>query len=314
MADTRPNVTRSVPPVVAAAPNTALPRPSVAPSSRPVDGARAGGVDGDDREVAVGVDAGHGALRRASVAERHGHLAAAQVVGVGQDPAVGDDDAGAAGMAADGDDGRADGGRHAGDGIGQIVRVVMGRWSPLGWVLAMCRLVTCKLLPTASRRKPPGGTIAGDAHPAPVRQRRRADRVAIAPRARAGPGRRPLEPARSSSPCSTAARRFGELSERLPGIAPNILTDRLRRLERAGIVRSTPYQERPTRLALRADRRRPRPGVGPAPAGRLGRSPRRRCRAAPPRDAAGPPLEARWYCPTCAVPVEDTDAPEDRLL
>ena len=37
-------------------------------------------------------------------------------------------------------------------------------------------------------------------------------------------------------------RRFGELTETLSGIAPNILTDRLRRLERAGIVRSTPYQ------------------------------------------------------------------------
>ena len=52
-------------------------------------------------------------------------------------------------------------------------------------------------------------------------------------------------------------RRFGELTETLSGIAPNILTDRLRRLERAGIVRSTPYQERPTRLAydLTADGR-----------------------------------------------------------
>src|SRR5688572_26857203 len=44
-------------------------------------------------------------------------------------------------------------------------------------------------------------------------------------------------------------RRFGELAETLSGIAPNILPARLRRLERAGIVRSTPYQDRPTRLA-----------------------------------------------------------------
>ena len=53
------------------------------------------------------------------------------------------------------------------------------------------------------------------------------------------------------------ARRFGELEIALPGIAPNILTERLRRLERAGIVRSRPYQERPTRLAyeLTADGR-----------------------------------------------------------
>ena len=36
-------------------------------------------------------------------------------------------------------------------------------------------------------------------------------------------------------------RRFGELREGLPGLAPNILTDRLRRLEREGIVVATPY-------------------------------------------------------------------------
>ena len=29
-------------------------------------------------------------------------------------------------------------------------------------------------------------------------------------------------------------RRFGELREELPGLAPNILTERLRRLEREG--------------------------------------------------------------------------------
>ena len=45
------------------------------------------------------------------------------------------------------------------------------------------------------------------------------------------------------------SRRFGELGDRLPGIAPNILTERLRRLERVGIVRSQPYQTRPQRLA-----------------------------------------------------------------
>jgi DNA-binding HxlR family transcriptional regulator len=108
-------------------------------------------------------------------------------------------------------------------------------------------------------------------------------------------------------------RRFGELSERLPGIAPNILTDRLRRLERAGIVRSTPYQERPTRLAyeLTADGRDLASALRLLAdwGGRLDGD------AEPLRHATcGTPLEARWYCPTCAVPVEDTDAPEDRLL
>jgi DNA-binding HxlR family transcriptional regulator len=35
-------------------------------------------------------------------------------------------------------------------------------------------------------------------------------------------------------------RRFGELRESLPAIAPNILTDRLRRLERERILVSKP--------------------------------------------------------------------------
>jgi DNA-binding HxlR family transcriptional regulator len=109
------------------------------------------------------------------------------------------------------------------------------------------------------------------------------------------------------------ARRFGELSGTLPGIAPNILTDRLRRLERAGIVRSTPYQLRPTRLAytLTAD------GRDLASALRLlaDWGARQTGDVEPLRhDACGTPLEARWFCPTCAVAVEGSEAAEDRLL
>src|SRR5262245_60268668 len=43
--------------------------------------------------------------------------------------------------------------------------------------------------------------------------------------------------------------RFGELAEAVPGIAPNILTDRLRRLERERVVVATPYQQRPPRMS-----------------------------------------------------------------
>lgn len=108
-------------------------------------------------------------------------------------------------------------------------------------------------------------------------------------------------------------RRFGELGEALPGIAPNILTDRLRRLERNGIVRSSPYQERPTRLAydLTAD------GRDLASSLRLlaDWGARRSTDAEPLRHATcGTPLEARWYCPTCTTPVDDADAPEERFL
>src|SRR4026208_352871 len=43
-------------------------------------------------------------------------------------------------------------------------------------------------------------------------------------------------------------RRFGELSESVTGIAPNILSERLKRLEGERIVRATPYSERPPRF------------------------------------------------------------------
>ena len=43
-------------------------------------------------------------------------------------------------------------------------------------------------------------------------------------------------------------RRFGDLQEQLPRIAPNVLTQRLRRLESEGLVLAQPYSERPQRF------------------------------------------------------------------
>src|SRR3990170_2873055 len=43
-------------------------------------------------------------------------------------------------------------------------------------------------------------------------------------------------------------RRFGELSDAVTGIAPNILSERLKRLESERIVRAMPYSERPPRF------------------------------------------------------------------
>ena len=40
---------------------------------------------------------------------------------------------------------------------------------------------------------------------------------------------------------------YGELADSPEGIPTNILADRLKRLEGAGIITSTPYQERPVR-------------------------------------------------------------------
>jgi DNA-binding HxlR family transcriptional regulator len=107
-------------------------------------------------------------------------------------------------------------------------------------------------------------------------------------------------------------RRFNELGEAVPGIAPNILTERLRRLERERIVVSTPYQERPPRMSysLTAD------GRDLASALRLladwgaRRTPEADGSTAEPirHSRCGTPLEARWYCPTCDLGVDEPEA------
>jgi DNA-binding HxlR family transcriptional regulator len=108
-------------------------------------------------------------------------------------------------------------------------------------------------------------------------------------------------------------RRFNELGEAVAGIAPNILTDRLRRLERERIVVATPYQERPPRMsyALTAD------GRDLASALRLlaDWGARGGADVDPLRhEACGTPLQARWYCPTCETPIHYRDAAESRTV
>jgi DNA-binding HxlR family transcriptional regulator len=110
-------------------------------------------------------------------------------------------------------------------------------------------------------------------------------------------------------------RRFGELREALPGIAANILTDRLRRLERERILVAAPYSTRPPRMeyTLTGD------GRDLASALRLLAAwGSRRTGGEPLRhDRCGTPVEARWYCPTCAVAVSDAEiagAEENRLV
>ena len=93
-------------------------------------------------------------------------------------------------------------------------------------------------------------------------------------------------------------RRFGELAEQVPGIAPNILTRRLRHLEDEGLVVARLYSERPRRFVYELTEA----GRDLAGALRLlsdwgarhgeGSEPNRHA-------ACGTPMEARWYCPTC---------------
>ena len=108
-------------------------------------------------------------------------------------------------------------------------------------------------------------------------------------------------------------RRFNELSEAVAGIAPNILTDRLRRLERERIVVSMPYQQRPPRMSYSLTAA----GQDLASALRvLGDWGARGTPDAEPtrHGRCGTPLETRWFCPTCGEPVDDAEAPEERRL
>jgi len=108
-------------------------------------------------------------------------------------------------------------------------------------------------------------------------------------------------------------RRFNELTEAVSGIAPNILSDRLRRLESERVIRSSPYSQRPPRFVYELTDE----GAELAGALRLlaDWGSRVSREAEPLRHAAcGTPLEARWYCPTCARAVEGREADEVRYL
>jgi DNA-binding HxlR family transcriptional regulator len=104
-------------------------------------------------------------------------------------------------------------------------------------------------------------------------------------------------------------RRFGELQEDVRGIAPNVLTQRLRALERGALVIARPYSERPPRFVYELS------AVGQELAGALrmiaGWGARHAGAGTAPRHAlCGTPMEARWWCPTCERPVADDESEE----
>jgi hypothetical protein len=80
---------------------------------RPAQRGHVAGGHVEDDDVVVGIGAHHGPLGVGSVGKGDLGGAVAQVVGAGQHPVRGDDHAGAACMAADGDGGR------GGDGVGR---------------------------------------------------------------------------------------------------------------------------------------------------------------------------------------------------
>ncbi|HEX5589229.1 MAG TPA: helix-turn-helix domain-containing protein [Candidatus Limnocylindrales bacterium] len=111
--------------------------------------------------------------------------------------------------------------------------------------------------------------------------------------------------------------RYGELQAGIGGIAPNILADRLRRLEADGLIASATYAERPPRSEYRLT------AEGRALAGALRLLADWGARHAGAdaaadiairHDACGTTLEARWYCPTCGDVVDADAADENRRV
>lgn len=101
-------------------------------------------------------------------------------------------------------------------------------------------------------------------------------------------------------------RRFGELAEMIEGISTNVLTTRLRTLERLGLIVAAPYSDRPPRFEYHlADSGRALTDAirllaawgaesGPGVAGLV-------------HAACSTNLEVRYYCPTCDEILRDAD-------
>src|SRR5580658_3828553 len=99
-------------------------------------------------------------------------------------------------------------------------------------------------------------------------------------------------------------RRFSELQEAIPKVAPNVLTARLRRLADQGLVAAARYSDRPPRVEYRVTE------AGRDLAGALRLLSRWGARdgggevEGPHHRSCGTPLEVRWYCPNGAGPTE----------
>jgi DNA-binding HxlR family transcriptional regulator len=102
-------------------------------------------------------------------------------------------------------------------------------------------------------------------------------------------------------------KRFSELQEDIPRLAPNVLTARLRRLEREGLVVADRYSDRPPRLEYRIS------DDGRELAGALRLLARWGSRETggdvegPHHRSCGTALEARWFCPTCERVTDQAD-------
>ncbi len=108
-------------------------------------------------------------------------------------------------------------------------------------------------------------------------------------------------------------RRFNDLLSEIPGIASNVLSQRLKHLEAEGVVVARPYQTRPPRHAYELS------GAGRGLAGALRML--AQWGAVEPseiehlrHESCGTPLDARWFCPTCVRSVADDESDELRYV
>ena len=104
-------------------------------------------------------------------------------------------------------------------------------------------------------------------------------------------------------------RRFNELQDELDGIAPNVLSARLKLLGEQALVVSRPYSERPPRFVYELTES----GRELAGALRLLADWGARSGAGEPlrHTACGTALEARWWCPNCETIVDDAAGDDD---
>jgi DNA-binding HxlR family transcriptional regulator len=99
-------------------------------------------------------------------------------------------------------------------------------------------------------------------------------------------------------------RTFTELADEVDGIAPNILTARLRALQAQALVVARPYERRPLRMryALTEPGRRLGEAIASLAEWGAWRDGRPAARV---HEACGSTLEPRLWCPTCDVAVDD---------
>ena len=108
-------------------------------------------------------------------------------------------------------------------------------------------------------------------------------------------------------------RRFGDLQEAVPGIASNVLTQRLRHLEREALLVMRPYSRRPPRFTYELTES----GAELAGALRLladwGARQSEHVESLR-HERCGTTLEARWWCPACELVVDEDDATDAELV